>query len=97
MDKGQLIVDELVFFFFFQAEDGIRDGRVTGVQTCALPISSRTASVEVSSVLVSPLCRRHATSPLHEPPSRSACSRARTASESTCTSRNRCPVNSSWV
>src|SRR5690348_17426498 len=30
----------VVFFvFFFQAEDGIRDGRVTGVQTCALPIS----------------------------------------------------------
>src|SRR5689334_23460365 len=28
------------FFFFFQAEDGIRDGTVTGVQTCALPISS---------------------------------------------------------
>src|SRR5690348_17924746 len=27
------------FFFFFQAEGGIRDGRVTGVQTCALPIS----------------------------------------------------------
>src|SRR5690348_16656054 len=26
--------------FFFQAEDGIRDGRVTGVQTCALPIST---------------------------------------------------------
>src|SRR5207253_8619266 len=25
--------------FFFQAEDGIRDGHVTGVQTCALPIS----------------------------------------------------------
>src|SRR5207253_4748915 len=33
-----------VFFFFFQAEDGIRDGHVTGVQTCALPIL-----VEVSS------------------------------------------------
>src|SRR6266481_6996392 len=30
-----------MFFFFFQAEDGIRDGTVTGVQTCALPISSR--------------------------------------------------------
>src|SRR6266487_618602 len=30
----------MVFFFFFQAEDGIRDGRVTGVQTCALPIFS---------------------------------------------------------
>src|SRR5690625_3414224 len=28
-------------FFFFQAEDGIRDGHVTGVQTCALPISYR--------------------------------------------------------
>src|SRR2546426_11356806 len=29
----------LTFFFFFQAEDGIRDYKVTGVQTCALPIS----------------------------------------------------------
>src|SRR5438552_18816201 len=28
-------------FFFFQAEDGIRDDLVTGVQTCALPISTR--------------------------------------------------------
>src|SRR6266487_5488833 len=28
----------MFFCFFFQAEDGIRDGRVTGVQTCALPI-----------------------------------------------------------
>src|ERR1022692_2074047 len=27
-----------IFFFFFQAEDGIRDYKVTGVQTCALPI-----------------------------------------------------------
>src|SRR6266481_2378769 len=32
-------LDQIVFFFF-QAEDGIRDGTVTGVQTCALPISS---------------------------------------------------------
>src|SRR2546426_145408 len=30
----------LIFFFFFQAEDGIRDYKVTGVQTCALPILS---------------------------------------------------------
>src|SRR2546430_3569262 len=30
----------LLFFFFFQAEDGIRDLTVTGVQTCALPISA---------------------------------------------------------
>src|SRR5256885_5416900 len=29
------------FFFFFQAEDGIRDYKVTGVQTCALPICAR--------------------------------------------------------
>src|SRR2546425_4019275 len=29
----------MFFFFFFQAEDGIRDKLVTGVQTCALPIS----------------------------------------------------------
>src|SRR5215203_6456558 len=31
----------MCFFFFFQAEDGIRDIGVTGVQTCALPISRR--------------------------------------------------------
>src|SRR5256884_5382826 len=34
----------LVFFFFFQAEDGIRDVAVTGVQTCALPISESARS-----------------------------------------------------
>src|SRR5690554_4678742 len=33
------IIYVLFFFFFFQAEDGIRDADVTGVQTCALPIS----------------------------------------------------------
>src|SRR5256885_11099294 len=33
-----LRVDWSVCFFFFQAEDGIRDYKVTGVQTCALPI-----------------------------------------------------------
>src|SRR5947207_8964299 len=32
------------FFFFFQAEDGIRDHCVTGVQTCALPISRGSAA-----------------------------------------------------
>src|SRR6266700_5318024 len=31
--------EKSMFFFFFQAEDGIRDFHVTGVQTCALPIS----------------------------------------------------------
>src|SRR5258708_4453953 len=34
----RLIAKVLVFSFFFQAEDGIRDDLVTGVQTCALPI-----------------------------------------------------------
>src|SRR5262249_56283908 len=33
-----------VAFFFFQAEDGIRDWSVTGVQTCALPISASASS-----------------------------------------------------
>src|SRR5690606_40633829 len=32
--------------FFFQAEDGIRDFHVTGVQTCALPISVRTIALQ---------------------------------------------------
>src|SRR6266536_3258822 len=35
--------DSISLFFFFQAEDGIRDPLVTGVQTCALPISRRPA------------------------------------------------------
>src|SRR2546427_8347311 len=43
-----------VFFFFFQAEDGIRDLTVTGVQTCALPISTREKSSH--SRRLSPLC-----------------------------------------
>src|SRR3712207_9566622 len=52
----------MVFFFFFQAEDGIRDIGVTRVQTCALPISSSSSSSPVmcSSSLASsetlPLC-----------------------------------------
>src|SRR6267143_4975397 len=35
---------QIFVFFFFQAEDGIRDGTVTGVQTCALPICSESAT-----------------------------------------------------
>src|SRR5207247_8177300 len=35
------------FFFFFQAEDGIRDPLVTGVQTCALPIFNANAAAGV--------------------------------------------------
>src|SRR5256884_2330917 len=36
--RGLRFFSEVFFFFFFQAEDGIRDVAVTGVQTCALPI-----------------------------------------------------------
>src|SRR5215213_3835938 len=36
----------MCFFFFFQAEDGIRDWSVTGVQTCALPICERDCSIQ---------------------------------------------------
>src|SRR5436309_12711954 len=45
------------FFFFFQAEDGIRDFHVTGVQTCALPISKSskaTVSIITRTALVRP-------------------------------------------
>src|SRR5262249_59773398 len=41
LDFFVVLVRCLVFVFFFQAEDGIRDWSVTGVQTCALPISRR--------------------------------------------------------
>src|SRR5690554_7375508 len=40
-DEYNRYEDNSVLFFFFQAEDGIRDADVTGVQTCALPISCR--------------------------------------------------------
>src|SRR2546427_7867426 len=42
----------MVYFFFFQAEDGIRDLTVTGVQTCALPISypEATAVFDIDSI-----------------------------------------------
>src|SRR5205809_4646087 len=43
----------LVACFFFQAEDGIRDVAVTGVQTCALPISSATARAQTGSTTAS--------------------------------------------
>src|SRR5690348_90577 len=46
---GALLLVAYEFVFFFQAEDGIRDGRVTGVQTCALPIWSRAGCPSVAS------------------------------------------------
>src|SRR3712207_7638772 len=42
LSNGEIVThicDMFLIFFFFQAEDGIRDIGVTGVQTCALPIS----------------------------------------------------------
>src|SRR5256884_1203498 len=39
-----------VFFFFFQAEDGIRDVAVTGVQTCALPICTELWAMSRSAI-----------------------------------------------
>src|SRR5229473_3890881 len=54
---------DIVFFFFFQAEDGIRDKLVTGVQTCALPISSWNAGAtsilgyEASEMIDQPIFR----------------------------------------
>src|SRR5699024_11287834 len=39
----------VVLFFFFQAEDGIRDRNVTGVQTCALPILNITPQISSGS------------------------------------------------
>src|SRR5688500_18575108 len=40
MGERSLLIILCYVFFFFQAEDGIRDYKVTGVQTCALPISA---------------------------------------------------------
>src|SRR2546430_9492340 len=65
MRRPMLIV-ALPCFFFFQAEDGIRDLTVTGVQTCALPIclhrvawqGPHCAGTEFSHVLEPQVCRR---------------------------------------
>src|SRR2546426_2001115 len=43
----------VLFVFFFQAEDGIRDYKVTGVQTCALPILMLTFCTTVSVISAS--------------------------------------------
>src|SRR5438552_13580873 len=50
-----------VIFFFFQAEDGIRDDLVTGVQTCALPIFERRISkldLRLEGTALEPLIRQ---------------------------------------
>src|SRR2546430_13396500 len=65
-----------IVFFFFQAEDGIRDLTVTGVQTCALPISPRSRAGMWS---------RRARTARWSPPRRArrSCGRARRSEEHT--------------
>src|SRR5256886_11327728 len=47
MEYSKYYVVYSILFFFFQAEDGIRDLTVTGVQTCALPICSKWKELDV--------------------------------------------------
>src|SRR5215203_1112079 len=49
-----------IFFFFFQAEDGIRDIGVTGVQTCALPIYGPGTGISLArdAVMAAPIRKR---------------------------------------
>src|SRR5256885_13252733 len=69
----------IIFFFFFQAEDGIRDYKVTGVQTCALPICGGQAQVPRSARAVRPcaagagLCRKTRRSEEHTSELQSPC------------------------
>src|SRR5256884_5072921 len=46
LGRNDRVLNYEAVFFFFQAEDGIRDVAVTGVQTCALPISPRNPSIQ---------------------------------------------------
>src|SRR2546426_7588862 len=77
-----MVVRHISFFFFFQAEDGIRDYKVTGVQTCALPIciaasaagsSSRCATGASRACAAIPRTRRAARSEEHTSELQSPC------------------------
>src|SRR5437879_12541835 len=61
-----------VFSFFFQAEDGIRDTSVTGVQTCALPIYSRASAPPAKKGRAKPAAHRVAPRPSRFPATPSA-------------------------
>src|SRR2546426_11298529 len=67
------------FFFFFQAEDGIRDYKVTGVQTCALPIWSRSPRLNHVSAPRSPIASRQRNVSPARPQPRAASSRPASA------------------
>src|SRR6266436_816467 len=60
------------FVFFFQAEDGIRDVAVTGVQTCALPISAFRRLVELRARQARPAGTNRLPARAGDPPGRSA-------------------------
>src|SRR5262249_56514300 len=55
-----VVCTTLCVFFFFQAEDGIRDWSVTGVQTCALPILAARTAVLGAIVVIDADVRRMA-------------------------------------
>src|SRR6266446_9216589 len=63
----------ICLFFFFQAEDGIRDYKVTGVQTCALPIFHHITGLCRATAPSQPLPalnQHHFTAPTERTPSR---------------------------
>src|SRR2546430_11702240 len=49
--RSDRVVLSMLLFFFFQAEDGIRDLTVTGVQTCALPICTPVKEIATAEVV----------------------------------------------
>src|SRR2546422_6620568 len=87
----------MYFFFFFQAEDGIRDVAVTGVQTCALPISTgaRPGRKSTSSSTASTLAASRPSPTAKSAPSRRATMRARGRRTVVMNSRSRPAATSS--
>src|SRR5256885_8382328 len=63
----------VLYFFFFQAEDGIRDYKVTGVQTCALPISASADRGWTTVPRSRATCRPRLRPPPSHPPWRRPC------------------------
>src|SRR5882762_11589347 len=82
-------MDHIFFFFFFQAEDGIRDSSVTGVQTCALPILAHRDSVNsLSCTIVTSLPIRRKTSRHVAIVSSDVCGMRTNSSASTCPAKD---------
>src|SRR2546430_7379839 len=91
-----LVVDVDVFFvFFFQAEDGIRDLTVTGVQTCALPISVLGRVGNADAEMSRHAAARSVGSQGPTGPRQECCTNGRTASRSVAVGARRGPSPSS--